>query len=330
MNNKINRRQMILLSSVSVLSSCSILKDKGSFMKKDYDVIIIGGGPAGLTAALTLARGGRSALVMDEGKARNAPASHMMNFPSRDGTPPEDFKALIKKDLSRYPKVEISSTGVEEVTRTEAGFIINGSINCRRVILAHGIKDILPDIPGFKQLWGQSIYHCPYCHGYEHRNGPIGFVADDENAANHYAALLKGLSDDLIFFSNGKTISDTTTLEKKGIKIYTEKIQELVYDNKLLIAVKLESGLKVERDCLFFRPPHKLTTDIGINLGCELDEQGLYKVDSMGATTQAGVYAVGDISTPMQSVLMACASGSKTGAMVNYSIMHEDYVGEGR
>lgn len=288
-------------------------------MNTKYDVAIIGGGPAGLSAALTLGRGNRSVIVFDDNRPRNAPSAHMNNFPSRDGTPPNEFRELIKKDLMKYKKIHFSQNRINEIKRTDAGFVLDGNFEVKRILLAHGIKDNFPPIPGMKELFGKSIFHCPYCHGYELLNAPMGMVGDKEYA-DHMSVLLRNLSSDLILFSDGAEVG-----EYPGIKVYKEKIVALIHEGEQLTGVKLESGEIVKRSFLFTRPKLTLSSDIGVKLGCELTETGLYKVSEMGLTSVTGVYAAGDISTPMQSVLMACASGSKAAAMMNLEISKELY-----
>ncbi|WPU64318.1 NAD(P)/FAD-dependent oxidoreductase [Peredibacter starrii] len=292
-------------------------------MKEIFDVVIVGGGPAGLSAALTLGRGNRSVLILDEGKGRNAPASHMMNFPSRDGTPPMEFRELIKRDLRKYSNVQIASLGVKSIVREEHHFLINEEIKARKILLAHGVKDILLPLPGFSELWGKSIFHCPYCHGYEHLKEPIGIIGDNKTAL-HYAILVKSLTDNLIVFSNGAEV-DPAPFEKNGIKVYSSPIDSLIHQGDRLIAVKLMSGETIERSYLFYRPEQKLTSDLGTKLGCELNEHGLYKVQDSGETTVKGIYAAGDITELRQSVLMATASGQKAAAHINFEILHERF-----
>lgn len=285
-------------------------------MKKQYDVAIIGGGPAGLSGALTLARGNRSVLVFDDNQPRNAPASHMMNFPSRDGTPPNEFRRLIREDLKKYPKVELRSERVQNIIRVEHGFEVDG-LFVKKIMLAHGVKDILPPIPGMRELFGKAIFHCPYCHGYEHSGEPMGMIGGKEYA-DHMSVLLKGLTSDLVLFSDG-----AETPEYPGIKVYREKIDSFIHVGEKLKAVKLVSGEIVERSYLFYRPEQKLSSDLGVKLGCELTEMGHYKVNDMGLTSVPGVFAAGDDMTGMQSVVIACAAGSKAGAMMNFEILHE-------
>lgn len=288
-------------------------------MKKFYDVAIIGGGPAGLSGALTLARGNRTVVVFDDNQPRNAPAEHMMNFPSRDGTPPNEFRQLIKEDLKKYPKVEFNANRVISIERNELGFCLDNQIQVKKILLAHGVKDILPNIPGMKELFGKSIFHCPYCHGYEYINTPMGMIGDKEYA-DHMGVLLKGLSSDIVLFTNGIELD-----QYPHFKVYSEKINSFIYENEKLVGVKLITGEIVRRSYLFYRPAQKLSCDLGVKLGCQLNEMGHYRVNEVGLTTEHGVWAAGDNMMGMQSVINACASGSKAGAMINFEILKESF-----
>lgn len=272
-------------------------------MKHNYDVVILGGGPAGLTAGLTLGRGGRTVLILDEGNGRNAPAAHMNNFPSRDGTPPDEFKAQIRNDLKKYEDVRIEKTKVFSLEKTEKGFLVNGLYIAKKLILAHGVRDILLPIPGMQELWGKSIFHCPYCHGYEFRNKRLGLYSD-EKTAEHMIPLLKGLSSDVMYFGMGS-------------------IESFIHEGTALKGVKLTNGDVVARDALLFKPAQEFTTDLGVKLGCEITEFGFYKVDDNGMTTVPGVYAAGDITEMRQGVLFACAAGMKAATMANFIIAKE-------
>lgn len=321
-----NRRDLLIL--MALIPSCSFISlSKDQMMNKQYDVLIVGGGPAGLTAALALARGGRSVLIFDDQKPRNALAKHMQNFPSHDGLPPTEFKKLVLTDLKEYPKVHFESHRVDEITKTENGFraISNGKeYQGRKIMLAHGMRDEMLPLPGFKEVWGRSIFQCPYCHGHEIRNSPMGIIGAGM-MAKHMVPLIKGLTDDVVLFTNGEEIENRELIEKNGVKIFDEKILRFIHEGETLKAVQLENDLTIERSYLFIKVPQKLTTDLGLKLGCTTNEMGFYAVDETNKTTAPGIYAAGDIVSMRQSVLGACASGQFAGAAINYELLSEDF-----
>lgn len=298
-------------------------------MNQKIDVLIVGGGPAGLTAALTLARGGRSVMVCDDGLPRNAPASHMQNFPSRDGTPPGEFRDLIKKDLARYENVHINNIGVQSISKQDQhfDFVLNNQtqLSAKKIILAHGVKDILPEFPGVNEIFGKSLFFCPYCHGYEHRNTPIALLGNGDFIV-HMSTVISGLTDDLVIFTNGKaTISaeQALQLQKNKIEIIEGEIESFIHEGENLKAIKLKNNQTIPRSFAFTHANFKLRSELGIKLGCELTEMGLYKVDEMGKTSVKGVYAAGDISGMRHSVLNACNSGQVAAASLNFEFLSE-------
>ncbi len=291
-------------------------------MKNKYEVLIIGGGPGGLSAALTLARGGRSVAIFDHKDPRNAPAEHMQNFPSRDGTPPMEFRRLVEAELVSYG-VTIHRLKVDELKKIDDHFHVkaNGSeYSGKKIVLAHGVKDILPDLPGIKEVWGKSVFLCPYCHGYEQRGKAIGMMGP-EAYAHHMLPLLLGHSRDLIWFSNGEVIQDKAPLEKLGVKLYESPVIKLHHEGIHLRAIELADGSVIGRDILFSRFAQKLSVELGTNLGCEVNEQGYYVVNENYKTTVDGVYAVGDAVQMRQSVLLATSTGQIAGATINYEIL---------
>lgn len=320
------RRKMLQLSLLGITGMAHagtiprILK-KGVPMNTESEVAIIGGGPAGLTAALALGRIGKKVLIFDDNKGRNFPAHHMMNFPSRDGTPPREFKEMIIKDLRKYSEVALRQETVNDIQIRKNSFIINGKFEVKLVLLAHGIHDVLPDIPGIRDLWGRSVFHCPYCHGHEFKRQKIGVMESDSKYLSHMVPLLLSLSGDVTIFTNNANPEIPTQLLKKT-KLVTSKVREITHDGHNLEAVVTEEG-RFEIDGLVIKPPQILTTDIGTKLGCELNEFGLYKTDSMGMTTVPGIYAAGDIVETRQAVILACASGMKTAASMTFALMND-------
>lgn len=276
---------------------------------------------------------GRSALICDDGRPRNAPAEHMNNFVSRDGLNPGEWRKTALKDLEKYKTVQFQSGKVLAVQKQDLHFIAQfeaGQKKFRKVILAYGVQDQLPDVPGFKELWGKSVFHCPYCHGYEVRNTRLGLIANGK-FLEHMLPLIDGLSKDTLIFTNEKSdLSDETAeaLYKNKIRLIESKITSLNFNGTQLKSVILEDGEEVARDGLFLAPkvPFQLKSQIGTNLGCEKTDFGFYKIDAFFKTTIFGVFAAGDIVTPMHSVLASAASGQVAGAAAVSEILHEEFL----
>lgn len=309
-----DRRSMIKLLSLAFISfAYAGRKDR---TMKESDVIIIGGGPAGLTAALSLGRAGRTVIVFDDNKGRNAPAAHMNNFPSRDGTPPGEFRNQMKEDLSKYKEISFETSRVDSIRKESSGFLVNGSFRAKKILLAHGVKDLLPEIPGMKEQWGQTIFFCPYCHGHEFKGKRIGIFAN-EQIALHMIPLLYGLSKDVVLFTNGEEVTHPLL---RGVPHHTEKILSVSS-----MRIKLEDGKTIDRDCLLHKPPIALTSTLGTDLGCEL-QNGLYKIGEDSMTTVEGVYAAGDNMDGRASVMFACTNGMRAAVAINFAIQNERFV----
>jgi thioredoxin reductase len=302
-------------------------------MQFDYEALIIGGGPAGLSAAMTLGRMGRSALVCDDNRPRNAPSSHLNNFPTRDGIHPAEWRREAKKDLEKYKSIHFFDGSVLSAEKTNQGFkakLSSGAVlDFKKVILAYGIQDKLPSISGFKELWGKAIFQCPFCHGFEVRGSRLGLVANGDMAMRGLT-MTYGLSPDLILFTNGKAELNNDqkeTLKRRKVELVEDKIESLIFEGEKLKAVALENGQLKEREALFVAPilPFQSKSSIGESLGCEKTEMGLYKVGERGETTVKGVFAAGDNITFQQSVLLACASGTLAGVGVVFDILNEEF-----
>lgn len=339
----LTRRQVIkvgLVSAGMAVTSASISdkasaveqKRKVNKVKFDYEVLIIGGGPAGISAAMTLGRISRSALIVDSRRPRNAPSSHLNNFPTRDGIHPQEWLRLARKDLEKYQTIKSLEGEVLSVLQTADSFsatLSTGlSVLVKKVILAYGIKDKMPSIPGFKELWGKSIFHCPFCHGFEIRGSKIGFIISSE-LAFHSLAMIHSLASDLIVFTNGKVKlsgDQKSELRKKNITLVEAKISRFHFDGEALKSVELETGQKIQRQHLFYNPemPFDLKSDVGSSLGCKKNQFGLYEVNEMGATSVPGVFAAGDNMSMAQSVLLASASGVKSGMATIAQLLTEE------
>lgn len=299
-------------------------------MKKIYDVLILGGGPAGLSAALAVGRMARTALVCDDGRPRNESSHQLNNFPSQDGIHPADWKKKVKSDLHRYNTIAFENKTVKSIKKIDHFFeakIGEEIITFRKIILAHGIEEQLPEIPGIKELWGKSVLHCTYCHGFEVKNEKLGLILDSTIGLNVLPSIY-GLSKDLVIFTEGYKL-ETGLIEKlmnNGIHIIDTKIKELIHDEGRLKGIFLENERKVEREKLFLSPkiPFAMKSDFGEKLGCERNEFGIFKVSQKNETTVAGVFAAGDIMGMAHTTLIAAAAGNLAGAGAVSAILAEE------
>ncbi len=273
-----------------------------------YDVAVIGGGAAGLSAALVLGRARRRVLVVDAGAPRNAPAAHMQGFLSRDGTPPASLLQTARAEVQAYG-VEIIE---DRVVDAKAGFALrlaNGrTVEARRVLLATGAVDDLPDVAGARERWGRDLLHCPYCHGWEVRDQAIGVLGSVE-----HAHLLRQWSDDVILFTHTSAVAagERATLDARGIAVVEGAVERLVVVDDRLRAVVLADGRSVARDALFIRPALRAHADgPAAALGCELLAGGLVCVDADGRTSVHGVWAAGNAANPRAQVITAAGEGS--------------------
>lgn len=293
------------------------------------DAIIIGGGTAGLSAALLLGRSRRRVLVCHGGDPRNAPAPHSHSFFTRDGVSPLELLRIGREQLEPYDGVRLVEAEVLDITGGEKGFIVtlaDGTRHrARKILLATGVYDELPPIEGLRELWGTGVVHCPYCHGWEVRDQPIAIRSDGEMAVE-FALMLKGWSDDIILCTDGPSTliaSDRERLAGYGITIREEPIVRLEGEDGELRRIVFANGEPIERRALFFRAAQRQRSDLPARLGCGFTDDGKVKVDEMMQTTVPGIYAAGDMTTPMQQVVMAAAAGSLAGIMINVAIGRE-------
>jgi thioredoxin reductase len=291
-----------------------------------YDVAIVGGGAAGLSAALVLGRARRRVVVIDAGTPRNAPAAHMQGFISRDGTPPADLLAAARAEVGRYG-VEIVEDRVVDATVGFALRLAGGrTVEARRVLLATGAVDDLPDIAGARERWGRDFLHCPYCHGWEVRDQPIGVLATGPGSVEH-AHLLRQWTDDVILFTHTHAITaeDRATLDARGIPIVDGAVERLVIADDRLRAVQLVDGRTVPRDALFIRPALRAHADgPAAALGCDLLPDGLVRVDAEGRTSVPGVWAAGNAANPRAQVITAAGEGSAVAIAINTGLVQDD------
>jgi thioredoxin reductase len=294
-----------------------------------YDVIVIGGGAAGLSAALVLTRALRRVLVVDSGEPRNAPAAHMQGFLSRDGMPPRDLVAAGQEEVQHYGG-ELVEGRVADVHRLdgrrfEVRLASGAAPTARRVLIATGLRDEVPDVPGVRDRWGRDLLHCPYCHGFEVRDLPLGVLGDNPETVQH-ALLIRQWSPDVVLFTNGGelTASDRQQLDARGIDVVDTPVARLVVEDDTLRGVELRDGLVVARSAVFVRPRFVPNSDLMSGLGCEVNRDGWPLVDATGATSVPGVWIAGNAANPRAQVITAAGEGSAAAIAINNDLVDED------
>jgi thioredoxin reductase len=296
-----------------------------------YDVIIVGGGPAGLSAALALGRARKRVLLCDSGPRRNAAADHIHNFVTRDGTPPDEFRHVGRHQLATYPNVEARNVRVESISGTRGAFhvaLTSETVEARRVLLCTGMVDEMLPIDGFRERWGRAIFQCPYCHGWEIQDRSWGYLARAVDAQHLllFSLLLRGWTRDLVVFTNGTfdVAQDARDrLRAAGVRIEAAPIARLVGHDHRLDAVELADGTAVACEALFVHPPQRQVELIRA-LGVALDDDGYVRVDATTRETSvSGVYAAGDLTTRMQAAIVAAASSMQAATMINVELTME-------
>ncbi|MEV0124030.1 NAD(P)/FAD-dependent oxidoreductase [Streptomyces sp. NPDC050703] len=300
---------------------------------QEYDVVVVGGGAAGLSAALVLGRSRRRVLVVDAGEPRNAPAAHMQGYLSRDGMPPADFLAEGRKEIQRYG-VEAVRDRVSAVTPDGRGeFVIalagGGSAHARRVVLATGLVDGLPDVPGLAERWGRDVLHCPYCHGYEVRDEAFGVLAA-EPFNSHQALLVTQWSKDVtLFLDKVRELPDAEweRLAAAGVSVVEGEVAGPVVEDDRLTGVRLADGRVVPRSVLFVAAKPVPRSGLLDALGAETRDTpfGPYPaLDETGRTSVPGVWAVGNAASAMEQVVNAASAGYRAGVMINAELVMAD------
>lgn len=289
------------------------------------DVVIVGGGPAGLSAALVLGRARKKVLLCDAGPPRNAAAAHIQGFVTRDGTPPKEFRRIGREQLAPYDVEIRDGVRVAGVERIGPRFRVllegGGQVDARRVVLATGMVDVLPDVPGYKALWGKAIFQCPYCHGWEIRDGAWGVHATSEIMLD-FALFVTGWTRDVVVFTEGAvpvSAEKRAQLERAGVRLEERRIRGFLptASGDALDAVELEDGTRVSREYIFARPPQR-HVELVQRLGLALDDLGFVKVNESQETSVPGIFAGGDLTTMMQGALVAASMG----AMAAYRMNH--------
>jgi thioredoxin reductase len=297
----------------------------------EYDVAIIGGGAAGLSAALVLARAQRRVAVIDAGEPRNAPAAHMQGYLSRDGLAPAELSRLGREEVTSYDArlVEARVTDVrrtgDAVPRFEVRLADGNTLLGRRVLVATGLRDVLPDIAGVRERWGRDLLHCPYCHGYEVRDQPLGVIGATGEAVAH-ALLVRQWSPDVVVLTHTDELAadHREALLACGIGVVEGPIARLVVEDDRLTGVALADGQVVARTAVFVRPAMVPDNAVLDGLGCDLDPHGWVEADQTGRTSIPGVWVAGNVANPRAQVITAAGEGSAVAIALNADLVDED------
>ena len=295
------------------------------------DAVIVGGSSAGLSAALVLGRSLRDAVVIDDQQPCNRFSHASHGFLTRDGAHPAELLRIAHEQLQRYPSVALKAATALHIEKKDAGFEIVSSdgstLQARTVLLATGLSDDIPPLEGIQGLWGKSVFHCPYCDGYEVRGRAIAVLGVDEGAL-HQVMLLRNWTDNLtLCITNGwaPTEAHRDKLTRSGIRVVEQPIATLESAGTQLRAIRFADNTSLACDALFIRPKTAHRTSFARDLGCQIDEGDVVRVDLRGRTSTEGVYAAGDISSPMRSVAIAVAQGAAAAYGINADLVDRDY-----
>lgn len=302
-------------------------------MDEQWDVIVVGGGPAGLSAALMLGRARRRVLVVDAGAPRNRFAAHMHGVLGNDNTSPAALLERGRAELAAYG-VGFASAAVDRVDETDSGAVVTiagvGTLTVPAVIVATGMADELPDIPGLSKRWGKTVLHCPYCHGWEVRDQRLGVLITSPLGV-HQAQLVRQWSDRVVVFTSGRVSLDASTevrLRARGIEIVTAPVIELLGDGDQLTAVRTGDGDTVAVDAIFTggmpRPHDGFLAHLGL-ARADTPMGSFLAVDPAGKTSSDRIWAVGNVTDPAANVPMAIGAGTATGAAVNLALLTEEF-----
>jgi thioredoxin reductase len=296
-----------------------------------YDCIIIGGGPAGLSAALTLGRSCRKTHIIDDKNPRSQVTRFSHGFLTRDGVLPKEFRNLAQQELANYPSVSIETDLVVDVHNRSGSFeIVTNSgdhFSTKKLLFATGLKDILPKIEGLKSVYGISAFICPYCDGWEFREQPIAIIGS-KLADIHFVKALHGWSRDIILFTNGPAHMEKSQIDRfleKNIPIYEEKIKCIEHDDGILQSVLLEDGARISRKAIFFNPEVRQASLLPQKLGVGLNDLQLFITEEDGKTNIDGLYIAGDSRNHLHQIIHAASDGAKAAVSINMELLKEEW-----
>lgn len=294
-----------------------------------YDTIIIGGGPAGLSAALVLGRCMRRILVCDSGRYRNERSQALHCYMGNDGIRPSDLLESARRQLKPYETVSMKRATVLGITQEDDGFLVRfepgEEVRGRTLLIATGVVDELPQIEGIDEMFGRSIHVCPYCDGWEHRNAAVAVYGRAEKGTN-LALLLRQWTDDLVLCTHGVPLSDDRRemLHRCGIAVEEASIQRLEGVDGCLRSIRFVGGRKLPRQALFFNTDQHPRSPLLERLGCRFDESGGVACAESGETSVSGVFVAGDVSRDVQLAIIAAAEGARAALAINKHLLKAD------
>lgn len=299
-----------------------------------YEAVIVGTGPAGLSAALALGRARRTTLLIDGGPGRNAPSDGVRNFLSRDGIAPSDLRKIALGQLTNYSTVEIRDGIVEQASAADDGFKLtladSDQVRARRLLLATGVVDDLPDIPGLAERWGHGVVHCPYCHGWERRDLPLAVLALSEAGVRQAIHLSRFSPDVVLCLGAGLELNQEQRelLAASGVTVNEEPLASVGGDGASLQWLAFADGSQLTRSALFVHAPLRQRSDLPTQLGCRILDDGAVEINDLGQTSVPGVYAAGDMARrpalPVAGaqVVLAAAEGTLAAMVIDQELLY--------
>jgi thioredoxin reductase len=299
-------------------------------LKRAWDVVIAGAGPAGLSAALVLGRARRSVLLCDTGTSRSRASQEMHAYLSRDGIQPARFLDLARREVLRYPSVRFAPVEVRRARRRHTGFLVTLSgrqVQARKLLIATGLWDIVPPLAGIESLFGRSVFQCPYCDGWEMRDRRIAVYGRGQRGFQ-MARAMTAWARDLVLCTDGRAgyqAEQRRQLERNGITLIQKPIEKLEGTRGKLRAVVFRDGQRLERDALFFDTPSRGQSKLAESLGCLFDRNGGVLCGDYEATSVPGVFVAGNIIRDVQLSIVAAAEGARAAFGINRSLTREDF-----
>jgi thioredoxin reductase len=298
---------------------------------KNWDVVVAGAGPAGLSAALVLGRACRSVLVCDRGTPRSWASKRMYAYLSRDSIPPSRFREIGRRELANYPAVEVADAEVIRAKRSGRGFAISlaggARVSCRKLLIATGMMDILPPIRGFEQFFGRTAFQCPYCDGWEMRGKALA-VYGRRQRGFEMARALTAWTRDIVLCTDGRsdfTRADRRELTRNGIRLMEKPVEALEGKRGYLKWVRFSDGERLARDGMFFNTPSRGQSTLAESLGCRYSRHGGIQCGEYEATNVPGVFVAGNIIRDVQLSIVAAAEGARAAFGINRALTREDF-----